>query len=332
MSEEEEVTTLVPVLPEDVTLEYLAEGAANVVYRLFIPRQPQNWIIPSAGEPHEPGADEPAQLGNTATKSKTTSATESDDFIFQNRVLRLRKSLASTVPNIKSARSFKEILQPLFPPGFLVEQDLVRISAKTIVDCNLQLREDEACGKRPRQRHGVYLAEDEPYGVLVTDMTPGKELHDSNDETQTVLIEFKSKWLAQSPSAPPNARRCRTCALRAQRNMKRISRGEEPERSFCPLDLVSDDRLRVEVAVHHILASFKQHRPVSLLNNSREAFSGLQTRLAEFLHRHPLLLRLQKLQIELDQLGPLYADKSSQDFLIAMTLRDCTVFLKVSLF
>lgn len=329
MSEEAEETFLVPVLPEDVQLEYLAEGAANVVYRLSFPRP-----RPSSGEPsevrrHVPAGGDARDDGRTRAPSKNSLEPAANLSTFENRVLRLRKALASTVPNIKSARSFHEIFQALFPAGSLLAQDLVRVSSRTISECNRRLREDEALARRPRQRKGVYLADDEPYGVLVTDMTPGKERGHGRGGLRTVLIEFKSKWLAQSPSAPADAARCRTCALRAQRNAARITEGLKPEVSFCPLDLVSEDKRRVELAIDYILAHHRKRLSSPLHDAAPEKISDLRNQLVDFLFRHPLLLRLRQLQLELDQQGPLHADSKSQEFLIAMTLRDCTVFVKV---
>jgi len=51
---------------------------------------------------------------------------------------------------------------------------------------------------------------------------------------QSALFHFKPKWLAQSPTAPVNARRCRTCALAARRET-------DVARLLCPLALYSGD-------------------------------------------------------------------------------------------
>lgn len=50
-----------------------------------------------------------------------------------------------------------------------------------------------------------------------------------------ILCEFKPKWLSQSPDAPPNAERCRTCAIKQMRN--------QPV-TWCPLQLSARHNLK----------------------------------------------------------------------------------------
>ena len=393
----------VSALPESLVLDYLAEGAANVVYRLSFPEPPgqHGTGASTAAGSMTPGdgAEEDPHNGSIVDnqRSGASPAARGDWTRFQNRVLRLRKAVSAGVPIAISARSHGEVFQPLFPPGSLLDQDLVRMPSTIVSRCNARLREDERSGERPDKRHGVYLAEDEAYGILLTDMTPGTEgdglrgaceqdaasALDADDpqrprrrrcRTREVLVEFKSKWLVQSPSAPAGATRCRTCALRAQHNAVRRRQGQQPERSFCPLDLVSVDKARVDRAVRGV---FDQNRRQQRQRQQRRQDvsplfdelpdelpdNSLQERVVRFLHRHPLLLRLRQLQVELDQRGPAHAglmpssssssssssalaaassgdfvgavtgtetNALERDFLIAMTLRDCTVFLKVS--
>lgn len=393
----------VPTLPESLILDYLAEGAANVVYRLSFPESLDqdgagSSTAASSTGPGD-GAEEDLYKGSIidSRRSGASTTARGNRPRFQNRVLRLRKSVSAGVPIAISARSHREVFQPLFPPGSLLDQDLVRMPSTIISSCNVRLREDERSGERPDKRHGVYLAEDEAYGILLTDMTPGIERDglrdaceqdagsalDTGDSQRTrrrrlrrreVLVEFKPKWLVQSPSAPAGATRCRTCALRAQRNATRRRMGQQPERSFCPLGLVSADMARVDRAVRGIFDQNRRQqrqrqrrrRDVSKLPDALPDES-LQELVVRFLHRHPLLLRLKQLQVGLDKRGPAQVDLmpssfsssssslSSQsglatassrgvvgaatgtemnalerDFLMAMTLRDCTVFLKVS--
>ena len=54
-------------------------------------------------------------------------------------------------------------------------------------------------------------------------------------------------------------------------------------------------------------------------------------RVRDFLLKDPLLRRLKQLQTNKDPNGVLKANVISPDFLAAMTLRDCTLYLKVGL-
>ena len=56
------------------------------------------------------------------------------------------------------------------------------------------------------------------------------------EKPDDLVIEFKPKWLAQSPNAPPMALRCRNCAREAYRAIK----SNRPDMViFCPLHLVN---------------------------------------------------------------------------------------------
>ena len=296
----------IPELPPQTSLQYLAEGAANIVYRFIIPP-----TSPSIA------ADITPDNQMDGSESTTPPATEIDalcyDLIFKGKLLRLRKGLASTVSNEESFKRFQDVIRRLFPAENLVEQGLVRLPSSMIADCNRQLHLDESSRARPRKRCGVYLAEDEPYGTLIPDMSP-------NTDVGEVLVEFKPKWLAQSPSAPPGSTRCRTCALRAMKQAKQRCGEEDMPFSLCPLDLVSRDRFKLERAVTSMCLSLKDPKLCT---------TEFRSRLANFLYENPLLQRLKQLQLELNKVGILQADVSSRDFLTAMTLRDCTMFLKV---
>ena len=230
----------------------------------------------------------------------------------------------------------------------MVAQDLVRLPKGFIQRCNNRLRDAErpagagggddddddddggGVSRRPRARHGVYLALDEPYGLLVTDMT-------GRADGAAILVEFKPKWLAQSPTAPVGARRCRNCALHAMRNATVHPEKSTTSKLFCPLDLLvdenpdnhdgdGDDLARLDRVVETILST----------NNSISSIPGLKKRTMKILsssssssNAQSLLQRLRLLQTTLDPHGVLHSDPSNLDLRIAMTLRDCTVFIKV---
>ena len=178
-------------------------------------------------------------------------------------------------------------------------------------------------------RHGTYLA-DEEYASLVTDMSGSGDPH-------VVTLEFKPKWLAQAPSAPKNARRCRMCALTLKRRHaktnKKGSSSDAPfppdEGLFCPLRLLTlhaDDYLAVaKIIVRDVTNSSATHQQSPYL----------PLRVAKWIAETPLLRKLRDLQVEFDPKGVLKAgavegtEVEKERLVVAMTLRDCSVFLKV---
>lgn len=292
--------------PTSASLDYLAEGAANIIYRpLGLPQSPSTEadldFIPE---------------GRTATPPPKEIQTLTVDPYLKGKLIRLRKDLSTTAPVTNSWNNFHNVISPLFLPSQLVSQDLFKIPPRIVQVLNAELRQQENAGSRPKKRHGTYLAEDEAYGTLITDM--------SSDEA-SISLEFKPKWLVQSPSAPQGSTRCRTCALRAMRqaNQQDSYGSEAAKEGFCPLRLVSGDRSQVKTAVTQMLSSLE----FSELRNLH-----LQDTIVNWIMGSSLIRRLKQLQIELDPVGILQADLGSQSFLTAMTLRDCTLFLKVSRF
>lgn len=282
-------------LDDGVQLVYLAEGAANVVYRIrSLPLDPSI------------SADLNFESYGPNTPPPTEIAPLQMDPGLEGKLVRLRKGSSSTTPVVESQNHFENMIKPLFPPENLVQQILFQPSKDLLKDCNARLREMENNGARPAKRHGVYLAEDEMYGMLVTDMSC------SDDSSR--FFEFKPKWLVQSPSAPHGSKRCRTCALRA------MKKGFKP--GLCPLNLMDKDRIITAAC-----------RIMGLDPHRLQDFSGSETdmldRIRDFLLKDQLLRRLRQLQMDKDPKGVLKANVISPDLLAAMTLRDCTLYLKV---
>lgn len=128
-------------------------------------------------------------------------------------------------------------------------------------------------------------------------------------------LELKSKWLAQSPTAPSGATRCRTCALSASRSAQR--------EAICPLDLVSNEQTDVVRTVRRLTES---QPPTGL-----DAEHVVNATVAYLLDSQ-ILHRLRELQTQLDPSGVLAVPEDAEvpsDLLKAMTLRDCTLFLRV---
>ena len=139
------------------------------------------------------------------------------------------------------------------------------------------------------------------------------------DPDESVLIEFKPKWLSQSPSAPTAAIRCRQCAMELRNLIKDPSRDRTlPEKKPCPLALVNED------------APWQTNSPFRLApqlvgtgcdGHFREALKSIAN--------HQAIHDLKAQQDLHDKLGPLHAERSDPCFITAMTLRDCTCFAQI---
>lgn len=223
----------------------------------------------------------------------------------KGKLLRLRKETAADISYKEIARNFDTIIRPLFKPEELVDQTLIRLPEGLLSSCNSQLQIAELNGTRPKKRHGSYLCLHERFGLLITDMT-------TTEDPGASLAELKPKWLNQSPSAPTTAHRCRTCALREMKNRESQPLGLKEQRSFCPLDLVSEQYENVLRATGFIKGCTDR------------------SRLAHILYRNPTLQRLQSLQKTERDVGLQGPAAQSREMSLAMTLRDCTMFIKVS--
>ena len=279
-------------ISDSYKLRYFDEGAANVVYQIGkfptgLPLKDEDFA--PEGEPSN--ADQRPRV----------------DERLKGKLLRLRKDAPSAVSVKESHDFFKNRVEPLFQPGMLVEQELCEISSEFLVQLNKELRRNEKNQYlRNQKRRGTYLAEDEPHGTLITNM-----LFDD----EHVSCDFKPKWLLQSPSAPQEAKRCRTCALRALRNDSPVFS------SFCPLTLTSKDE---DLLKQHLEGAFTKMRGASI-------FMPQQIKDAmPFMLSSSMLPRLKELQQKYDPDGPLGADMDSEDFRLAMTLRDCSMLMKVN--
>jgi inositol-pentakisphosphate 2-kinase len=215
----------------------------------------------------------------------------------RGKLLRLRKDLPHVQTTTEQVCSFNDNFRPLFPPDCLVQPELVRLNS----DITTALNKALGTLNRPSRRSEDCLPEDEEFGLLVTDMMPS---------AGRAMLEMKPKWLLQSPSAPPNAKRCRTCALRANRAAQGKCTATDKQES-CPFDLVSereDDRRRAaeRITDEPALADF--------------LIDGAQ----------PLFAILRDQQRFLDPRGVLRVTGADgiYDVCRAMTLRDCTLFVR----
>lgn len=140
----------------------------------------------------------------------------------------------------------------------------------------------------------------------------------SQGDDGSILIEFKPKWLLQSPSAPKTAIRCRQCALELRNYLK--TPGAKipcPEKRPCPIALANPD------CPQQVASPFRIAPQLSSLHDDKR----IQSTLDKIIH-HKALRRLRDCQKSLDHVGPL-RPPTNLDFVVAMTLRDCTCFALV---
>lgn len=150
------------------------------------------------------------------------------------------------------------------------------------------------------------------------------------------LVEFKPKWLLQSPTAPKNAMRCRTCALRDRRNALHIktaipSKQPSGPPGYCPLYLISNSPSVVEKAARTILFPHTAHPLATEIVDDNQ--QQLCTRLSNFLQTTEILPLLRKYQQQFDSSGALFTSNEQArhlDLLMAYTLRDCSIFVLMS--
>lgn len=140
------------------------------------------------------------------------------------------------------------------------------------------------------------------------------------DPSQSLLVEFKPKWLSQSPSAPKNAIRCRQCAkeLHSYVTEPGLKRPVPTQAKPCPLTLGRDNATRA--------GTDSSRRLVPHLDKLGDHLSST----LDVLRDEEAFECLRRAQENNDMVGPLGADKCDSKFALAMTLRDCTCFALVS--
>jgi inositol-pentakisphosphate 2-kinase len=303
-------------IPLIVRIGFLAEGAANVLFE----------VTP---ESNHVGA--PLEVQN----------------IVNSYLLRLRKkafSPGSIAPPYVSAAKLCHFIEteikPSIPSRVLVDHLRVAYSERFLDKCNAVMMEMERNGTRDPKRHGAYFDDGSTrVGLLVENMMPKSD--------NAMLLEFKAKWLHQSPGAPENSRRCRTCAWHIKYDVHRSKR-------YCPLAFISGES---ELLIDQLKRLPHLWKGLPETWNVGEVIEELADYLSDPDRGHGLLDLVGQRQKQLDPHGilklvPVSAANPSrnateafqsvvhnaivenQPQLIrlsqAMTLRDCTVFIRIS--
>ncbi|KAJ4991489.1 inositol-pentakisphosphate 2-kinase [Stagonosporopsis vannaccii] len=302
-----------------ISFESLNEGAANAVFSVQLNKN----VVKTGGFLFVAVRD----AGNTATTIPS--------HMVADKVLRVSKGLPKSLRSEVIVDGFMADVRPLF-----VSHRTSTKTGQTLEDIDLDkhlmahlpvVLFDEAMSVLKKLVPAIRpLNETAQFGILLPNMStvPG----------QNITFEIKPKWLAQSPNAPPDAIRCRTCALQ-------FSRGRGTPRDYiCPLRLSNEDAASnsdvVQIqrwAMTALSVQIKKDTNTHL--HHEEALKTLVDRVVIYFTAgdgRTLLLHLKKLQATLDSEGILrrYArprDDSNfvYDLRLAMTLRDCSLFVVV---
>jgi inositol-pentakisphosphate 2-kinase len=317
-----------PILDVGFHLSYVAEGGANVIFKIEINGADYFHLLPA-----------PTRLKMQA---------------LQGMLLRVRKVVGTHIRSTREmVEEYEQRIKPLFHRKYLLQQKLIRLPRDITIRLGKMLIGAEEQGIRPLKRRGQRLVpqtcvptaglsaeKPEDYGILIQDLSP--KSHTEH------FLEFKPKWLVSSRSAPANSTRCRTCALR---EMRRVD-GTPPGRGdsqFCPLDLLSNKTYILRPALYKLwtIDKLEDQKPDIDLGvgqdcvpapatNDVDSLASLGQRRGAMFEKEfrckvqPLLGKLRGLQEMHCHAGMRDFDSGSdRELSLAMALRDCSVFLKV---
>jgi inositol-pentakisphosphate 2-kinase len=185
---------------------------------------------------------------------------------FKPFLLRLRRRLSGA----PTTRQLYDHLVTRFAPllgSYLLRTQTIELDPEFAPAVNRRIVEWEEwrnlAGQRAslgRAKRAALVDEDEALALLVQDMSCGNYLYEEVDAGEDdagerwrdmVTVEFKPKWLTQSPNAPAGWTLCKTCAVRLMNGCLGKKNSGVPE--YCPIDLASGDKDRIEQAVYAIV-------------------------------------------------------------------------------
>ncbi|CAO2652048.1 Nn.00g003310.m01.CDS01 [Neocucurbitaria sp. VM-36] len=317
-----------------IRFKYLSKGAANVIFTIQRAEQPFT----------------NAYLFVCVQDQGLTEKIMSYDQVI-NRVLRIPRGRAKHLTCDDIVVGFEEAVRPVFLPGKLdvictgegwegpkgkqvqIAVDLDQDLTKHLMDLKRValfsgVMAHLACLTEPgtfeQDMKGDQFKRKNNLGLLLPDMTPIPSV--------SVTLEIKPKWLLQSPAAPANAVRCRTCAMQ-------VAIPKDRERYICPLRLVHGSQPDLSTWAWNIIADqFGGIKNVSSDPQKKNIVSRFVGQLIEYLtlgEGRTLLLQMQFLQGKLDPQGISHRDlvDSKEVFdhnlRLAMTLRDCSLFIAI---
>jgi inositol-pentakisphosphate 2-kinase len=319
-----------------VCFKYLNQGGANVIFKIH------PWL------PNKAGNGEAFIFVDAKIDTSKVIPIHHSELV--NKVLRVDKGLSKTLRCDEIISGFYSHVWPLFAPAapiniVVISPEATYVLLKTAMpnlDYTRHLMDHQGVALYPsvmvditskaeavrEEREAQRPWHMERWGILLPDMSP--------TVGSSVTVEVKPKWLAQSPTAPPNAIRCRTCALQ-------VIKPKDPKKYICPLQLLNGSW---DLVYPWILGRVKEQideHSTTVKPNYKDQTSAIASHLATYLIKgdgQALLWHLRSLQRKLDHHGVLcrkWMKDSSQDvraafdrnLRLAMTLRDCSLFIRI---
>ncbi|KAG7124960.1 hypothetical protein HYQ45_013468 [Verticillium longisporum] len=326
----------------DKWLEFVGEGAANTVWAL-------HFIDDSGGDAY---TQHVRQL--------------CDGFLL--RIQKHTKGGDSAISATDQLAYVQETILPALnnDASLIVRQKLIQVTQPLIDECNalLAAMDDNGQPRRdeppsaplsssplphphlPRRAAKFVGSRVGPAGahMLTQDMRPRRPERER-------FAEIKPKWLAQSPTAPRGATTCRNCAVAASRwhaaPADAKPKKSDPDRYGCPLRLVAPAPASAEGKEENRENGEKEKRENGAKElkegeaaepwhgHAERIFRGEDARVARFLfaeiRRHEALRFLRDLQARFARRDTFLATTPAapdEDLLVAMTLRDCSLFFR----
>ncbi|KAF2456786.1 inositol-pentakisphosphate 2-kinase-domain-containing protein [Lineolata rhizophorae] len=259
--------------------------------------------------------------------------------LLEGKLLRLRKAVRGFITAKDIFRFHQSVIQYFFSADEVVEYTLLRVNNSFLAVCNENLQRLAEHQLRTADRtDGCLIGSQDDFisALFVTDMTShfgptpdprGVAFFPTAESSsqRLVTVEFKPKWLIQSPTAPQKARRCRTCALRAKRQ---ATKHRSSDKEFCPLALVDSKGPSAHTLAESIVraqAYYHELDPAQLDHLTKMLSSFIQYERTN----DRLLQKLKNLQMRLSH--PLSRTRKCEDvsdILISMTLRDCSLLIR----
>lgn len=312
-----------------IRFDYLSKGAANVVYTIH--------------RAEEPFTD--AFLFVHVQDQGSTATAISHDHVI-NRVLRVPRGRAKHLTSDDIVAGFEQAVRPIFLSGKVdaagsgedfesSEDKQVQVPVEPDQNLSKYLMDLKRVAFLPgvmaHLAHLAHLTEPGTFeqgvdnsGLILPDMSPVPDV--------SMSLEIKPKWLLQSPTAPANAVRCRTCAMQ-------VAIPKDRKSYLCPLRLVYGRQPDLRDWAWNVVADhFGGTTNVSNDRQKKDMVSRLVGRLIDYLvagDGRTLLLHIQYLESKLDPHGILKRehmhpkDVFDRNSRLAMTLRDCSWFIMI---
>ncbi|KAF2791760.1 hypothetical protein K505DRAFT_326633 [Melanomma pulvis-pyrius CBS 109.77] len=304
-------------------VRYLAEGAANVVFTIHkwtekvTHRKPLVFV---SGFRRERLYGRGMFIGKVLRISKGHAKTGSCQEIMDGFEKNIRPLFASPSDSTTSnSGSDSKKVAPYNYRAHLMNYEPITLTKDVVEELTNEIDEQSS------RHENLSIPIMEQTGILLPDMT--------SQPKESVTIEIKPKWLQQSPNAPRDAYRCRTCALETSRSAK-----DKKPTYICPLQLLTGNATLIQPYIRRkvvkAVAGFRELQPTS---NQIDLITNRITKYLTTGHGHTLLQHLRHTQIQLDPKGIRERDVHKNadptfeaNLQLAMTMRDCSMYIKAA--